>query len=410
VALCALTPARAAQAAAPAGTEGPGQARLSVVTFGPGDHTFSKFGHDALWLHDPRRPPAERDLVFNYGTFRFDSPWLIVDFLEGKLSYWLSVAPLSHTVAAYRAANRSVYVQDLALPAQTVREMADFLFDNARPENRAYRYDYYRDNCATRIRDVLDRHLSGRLRAASTGPARMTYREHTRRLTVDSPVLYLALDLAMGPVIDQPVTQWEAMFLPDRVQAKLAGLEDDAGVPLVSRSLVLFEADRPPGPEDPPGFGWGLLGIGIAVGALLAALGRVRGRAVQAVALGGMGVFVGILGTLLLVLWLLTDHDVTYWNRNVLLCPPWALAMPWLAVGFARARLRSQHLLMRVVSASAASAALAWLLAAFTVQSSAPALSLLVPAWWGAALGLWERSDRPGLALLLGRTGRRLRA
>jgi hypothetical protein len=123
-----------------------------------------------------------------------------------------------------------------------------------------------------------------------------------------------------------------------------------------------------------------------------------------------MGVFVGILGTLLLVLWLLTDHDVTYWNRNVLLCPPWALAMPWLAVGFARARLRSQHLLMRVVSASAATAAHAWVRAAFTLPSTAPALTLQVPAWWGAALGLWERSDRPGLALLLGRTGRRLRA
>jgi hypothetical protein len=374
-------------------------AYASVVTFGPGDHPFSKFGHDALWLHDPMLPRGQQDLVFNYGTFRFDSPWLILDFLEGKLSYWLSISTMQRTLAVYRAANRTVSVQRLALSPAKVRQLAEFLRDNAKPEKREYRYDYYRDNCATRIRDALDKLLEGRLAAASKLPAPMTWREHTRRLTVDSPGLYLALDLAMGPLIDKPLTEWEAMFLPDRVAAKLAQLEVNRR-PLVASTGVLFEAERAPTLSEPPGFRWGWLAVGVSLGACLFALGCGAGRWVrvtQASVLGLVGTVVGVLGTLLWVLWLFTDHDVTYYNRNVLLCPIWGLAFPLLAVGFARQRPRAQRLMMLLVVLSAVGSVVALLLAAVTVQSSGPALSLFLPLWVGAAAGTWQRCGRPFL-------------
>src|SRR4051812_20767419 len=206
---CTLGVAGSAHAQAPSPV--PPAPKVSVITFGPGDETFSKFGHDAILLSDPRQPPQRRELVFNYGTFRFDSPWLIIDFLKGKLSYWLSASSLQPTLAAYRRANRSVSVQELNLSPEAANALSAFLYENVKPENAYYRYDYYRDNCATRIRDVVDRFLGHRLAAASHGPAPLTYREHTRRLTVASPYLFFALDLAMGPLIDQPVTEWEEM-------------------------------------------------------------------------------------------------------------------------------------------------------------------------------------------------------
>ncbi len=373
---------------------------ISVVTFGPGDQTFSKFGHDALWVHDPRQPPKRRDLVYNYGTFRFDSPWLILDFLKGRLSYWLSVSTLERTVASYRAANRSVTAQELDLSEAQVAALTAFLEENVKPENAYYRYDYYRDNCATRIRDVLDRHLDGALRAASTAPAPLTYREHTRRLTVDSPILFFALDLALGPRIDRPVSEWDEMFLPSRVEAKLGQLTNARGEPLVRGRRTLFEAQRAPAPAAPPGFRWGWLLLGVALGGVWIALGRLRqgwARGSFAVGLGVTGFVSGLLGSLLLVLWLLTDHEVTYWNVNVLLCPVWVIVLPVLARDFARPVPRRAGLMMRLVG-GAALCSLAALLIRIVVpgsQHDEPALSLFVPHWLGAWAGVWIRAGRP---------------
>ena len=85
---------------------------VSVMTLGPGDHPFFKFGHDAIWIHDASEGS---DRVYNFGTFSFDSPRLIVDFLHGRMTYWLSVSGIGATVAAYEHENRSIDVQQLAL-------------------------------------------------------------------------------------------------------------------------------------------------------------------------------------------------------------------------------------------------------------------------------------------------------
>lgn len=394
-------PAPAAPAASSPGSEPAGLfPSISVLTFGPGDETFSKFGHDALWVHDPRQPPTRRDLVYNYGTFRFDSPWLIVDFLKGRLSYWLSVSTLQRTLATYRGMNRSVSAQDLALTREQALAITAFVRENAKPENAAYRYDYYRDNCATRIRDVLDRHLNGALRAASSGPAQWTYRDHTRRLTAGAPLLFFVLDLALGPLIDRPISEWEEMFLPGRVEAKLADSKLPDGRPLVRRTRMLFEAQRPPEPEAPPGFRWGWSCAGLAIGAGLWGLSRVRrawARVTLAAASGVMGLLWGGLGVLLLVLWLLTDHEVTYLNQNVLLCPIWALGLPFLARDFARPAPQRGRLLLALVGAAAAAALVALVLRVVlpASQHTGPALAFFVPQWLGAVLAARARVSAP---------------
>src|SRR5260221_2928184 len=219
---------------------------ISLLTMSPGDHPFSRFGHDALLVQNRRTGSA---LVYNYGTFAFDSPWLIVDFLRGSFRYWLSVAPLDAVMLQYARQSRSIVAQELRLSPRERRGVADFLAWNARPENRYYRYDYYRDNCATRVRDVIDRAVSGRLRDVARGRARMTLRQHTLRLTADDRPLYLGLDLAMGDLIDQPITVWDEMFLPARVQevvrlVRVPGPDGDQ--PLIRSEHTILDAHRAP--------------------------------------------------------------------------------------------------------------------------------------------------------------------
>lgn len=276
------------------GAGGAGEQRseltISLLTFGPGDHPFYKFGHDALLVHHAREGRDARDDVYNYGTFDYRSPTLISDFLKGRLRYWLSVQSLAATVAQYRAENRSILAQELALTPEQRRALADRLAHDALPANRYYRYDYYRDNCSTRVRDAIDTAVGGRLRAASAGPASLTFRGHTERLTADDVPVYLGLDLAMGDVIDEPITQWEEMFLPSMVEERVRHVGNvgnvgnvspstpAADVPLVARETLLLDAHRAPLRESPPRWGVRMGLIGSALGFALAALGARRAR------------------------------------------------------------------------------------------------------------------------------------
>jgi hypothetical protein len=380
----------------------PGAPVVSLLTFGPGDQAFAKFGHNAIWVHDPARPADSADLVFNYGTFSFNSPLLALDFLKGNLNYWLSVSNLSNTLAGYRAANRSVSAKRLAFTPEQAREVVSFLYNNARPENRYYRYDYYKDNCSTRVRDLLDRTLVGALAQASQKPTQYSYRDHTRRLTLDAPLLFFGLDLAMGPNIDRPITEWEAMFLPAAVDAKVSEIQVVQGertMPLVMHEQVLFRATRPDLPSDVAVSLWPWLLAGTSLGAALYLLGRTPSawsRYGFAALASLVGFVAGAAGAIMMALWAFTDHQVTYWNQNILLCPVWALALPVFAIDLARRQPKRPRLDFRWFAAVALSALLAMLIqgVAPASQVNGPALALLAPCWLGALLGAAERSGR----------------
>ena len=215
------------------------------MTFGPGDHPFTKFGHDGVLVEDAA---AGTSLVFNYGTFSFRSVWLIPKFLVGKYHYWLSVSPFSSVVAGYAAENRSVVQQRLELSAAQKRTIYAFLNWNALEENRYYLYDYYRDNCATKIRDLIDGATDGALHHATRGAATFTWREHTERLAGDDWLVYLGLDLAMGSFIDQPISFWQEMFLPAQLQEGLrrtvVSAIDANGAPTMRKLVTRRNDDR----------------------------------------------------------------------------------------------------------------------------------------------------------------------
>ena len=138
------------------------------MTMGPGKAVWERFGHNAIWIHDPERGT---DQAYNYGLFDLRQEKFLVRFLQGRMWYWMQGFPAQAYVELYRRANRSVWIQELEMPANAKRELQEFLEWNERPENRFYHYDYYRDNCSTRVRDALDRALGGRIQRLRRDPS-----------------------------------------------------------------------------------------------------------------------------------------------------------------------------------------------------------------------------------------------
>jgi len=358
---------------------------ISLLTFGPGDHPFTKFGHNGLLVEDKVRGTS---VVYNYGTFAFGSIALIPKFLLGKYRYWLSVQRLDATLAVYAADNRSVVAQELALTAQEKRMMAEFLAWNARDENKYYLFDYYRDNCATRVRDLVDRATAGALSRISTDPADTTWRGHTERLTADDLPVFLGLYVAMGNVIDRPITRWEEMFLPSKlaVGVKRAGL--------VARETVLLDARRPPLRPSPPSWSLRALLAGIVAAVGLVALGRVaargfRGaRALAGITLASLGLIFGILGCLFVFLWAFTNHEVAHHNENILPCTPLALGLAAHGVRMARGVPRSalHARTIALVGFACSLLGLVLKLLPWFSQENGLVLAFAIPVWGGAAL------------------------
>jgi hypothetical protein len=370
-----------------------------LMTMGPGTRVWERFGHNAIWIHDPVRGT---DQTYNYGLFDFRQHNFLLRFIQGRMWYWMQGFPAESYIEQYRRANRSVWVQELEMAPRARRELQEFLEWNERPENRFYHYDYYRDNCSTRIRDALDRALGGRIRQhTQSAPTGRTYRFQTLRLTANDPPVYTGLLLALGHPVDRPISEWEEMFLPLAMREHLRKLtvtgKDGAPVPLVRSERTLFESSDPAPPSKPPFWlpvylAGGLLLGGTAYG--LATGARHSGPArLGFLMLAWIWVLVtGTAGVVLAGLWGLTDHAAAYYNENILQMSILTLPLVWLLPGFVRGKRSSGRLTLGLAVAVAAISLVGLMLKLLPQfsQSNGQVIALALPAHAGLAAGLWR--------------------
>jgi len=313
-----------AQSSPPAPPEGEYQALL--VTYGPGEVYWERFGHNAIWLREPAR---NLDHAFNFGFFDFDQPNFLRRFVQGRMLYFAAAVPTERELGWYREAGRSVRVQALNLGPLEYAHLRDLLLEQVEPENRDYLYDYYFDNCSTRVRDVLDQALDGLLAEQFRTQAEvLTLREHTRRATERDYWYYLGLEIGLGEPVDAHATRWDEMFLPGVLAESIEeitrmgpnGLE-----PLVAEDNVVFEGTVAPLPSTPTPVWPRYLAAGLGLAALLILLARFAPAILgNGLALGWV-LISGTAGIGLLALMLGTDHAATRPNINPLLLNPVAL-------------------------------------------------------------------------------------
>jgi hypothetical protein len=370
-----------------------------LMTMGPGKRVWERFGHNAIWIHDPVRGT---DQAYNYGLFDFHQQNFLLRFIQGRMWYWMQGFPAESYVEQYRRANRSVWVQELEMAPQARRELQEFLEWNERPENRFYHYDYYRDNCSTRVRDALDRALGGRIHQSTRSAlTNRTYRFHTLRLTANDPPVYSGLLLALGQPVDRPISAWEEMFLPLAMREHLRELtvtgKDGAAVPLVRSERTLFEATEPTPPSTPPFWLPFYLGIGLGLGGSAYGL-ATRARRSRPARLGFLMLtwiwvlVTGTAGVVLAGLWGLTDHAAAYYNENILQMNILALPLVWRLPGFVRAKRSSARLTLGLATAVAAISVVGLVLKLLPqfYQINGQVIALALPAHAGVAAALWR--------------------
>src|SRR5689334_24068458 len=270
--------------------------------------------------------------------FDFNQPHFVWRFVTGDTKYWMEPIDLQSMLTYYKRFNRSILAQELNLtPAQRLK-LQQFVLLNALPQNKFYRYDYYRDNCSTRLRDALDHALGGQLQTSTV--SRMTqgtYRWHTQRLMTGNLPLYTGVTLALGRPADKPLSMWQEMFLPVRMANDLrtVTIADSVGdqIPLVRSESTLFVAGRAPEPATAPAYLPIFVAIGIIYAALLVILVRRaesggKGALFGATALATLwSLIAGVGGLALVFAWLFTSHYFMGRNENLMQFDPLSIAL-----------------------------------------------------------------------------------
>jgi len=302
-------------------------AEVSILTIGPGAELYDKFGHSAFRIKDTL---SGVDVVFNYGKFDFDSPNFYTKFAQGKLLYELGISYYQPFFESYVAQNRWIKEQTLNLSHSEKQAVSNFLWNNAKPENKKYKYDFFFDNCATKMRDVLWEVLGNNLEFKEDHiKEAFTFRQLIQQKLQANSWGSLGIDVALGSIIDRKAKPIEYQFLPEYIfeGAENAVIKRNGDTEsLVKKPNVLFKNTPTPAENNfllSPLFILGLLGILIIFITYRDYKRNVRSRYLDTF----IFLFTGLIGVFLLLLWFATDHTATANNYNLLWAFPISLIL-----------------------------------------------------------------------------------
>lgn len=392
--LCALCGTAQAQSPEPQAPS----LRVFLVTIGQGAVYWEKYGHNMLWFYDQS---AGIDEAYNWGMFDFAAPGFLKRQLVGDPQYQVQAFPGQLLLDHYRKADRGITLQQLNLTPQQAQKALERSRWNARAENRSYRYDYYRDNCSTRVRDMIDYALGGALQAASQDTVDQSYRAETVRLLDDMKLTQFGTDVALGRPADRRLTLWEDMFIPMRLRDALRGMQvrDSSGAlkPVLAREQLLYEGQRHKERATTP-VRWGpylIIGILLAIELFAVGWAGARGGIAEKAFRLEVGIWAflsGVLGAVLLIGWAATQHVFWYRNENLLLTNPLALFLAALApLSLWRARFTRAAAIVAIVLALLSAVALMLKGLPWSQQNIA-LIAMFLPPHFVIAYQLWLRA------------------
>ena len=302
--------------------------RISLLTCTPGTELYSTFGHSAFRVFDSIN---NRDLVFNYGTFDFDDPKFYNKFVKGKLLYFVSIDTIPSFLAEYDYYKRGITEQAINISCDEKQKLVAMLFENAKEENKYYRYDFNYDNCTTRLRDILEKAAGKQLDTKNILPKPNTTFRNLIHIYLDrggQQWSKFGIDMLLGNPMDKKVTNREAMFLPDYL---LMAFDSSAlnGKPVVNEKKILlnyFDAYKTKSGITP----FIVFGVLFLLIVVISFLSSNKWNLFFKIFDFFFFTFLGLLGLLILFMWFGTEHAMCKNNFNLLWALPTHLPVAFL--------------------------------------------------------------------------------
>ena len=212
-------------------------AQISLLTCGAGNELYSTFGHSAIRVYDAAK---NIDVVFNYGTFDFSTKNFYLKFAQGSLLYMLSAYGFDDFLESYRRENRSVYEQKLNISSHEKQRLFELLIENYKPENRNYRYDFFKDNCSTRIRDIFQKAFGEKLKFSNHNTqGNKTFRQLIYPYLEKMQWSKFGIDVLLGVPTDAKASNADYMFLPDELM-KNVDTATIGGINFASKAEIIY--------------------------------------------------------------------------------------------------------------------------------------------------------------------------
>ena len=291
--------------------------RLSLITCSSGDELYSIFGHSALRAYYPE---SGRDIVFNFGLFDFNTPNFYIKFIKGQLKYMLGIQYMPDFIAQYEWEGRGVKEQILNLTVEQTTEVMERLEYLYRPENRYYLYSFLYKNCTSELRDIIIP-LTNRVQELKNLPSGVTDRELINRYI--NGWTKFGISLILGSSLDKEVDIYQTMFLPENL-FNITGEIGNGDIILVKEDITLLEdslEERASKSLISKIFSPITVFAALLALMLLVFLKRRCSRTFDNLFLGS----IGLLGSVMLLIIMITEHRELYSNYNLLWCNPFYL-------------------------------------------------------------------------------------
>jgi hypothetical protein len=301
------------------------KADIYLLTCGPGTETYSVYGHSALRVVIPEK---NSDVVYNWGVFDFATTNFAWKFAKGRLDYSLGISSYDNFLKDYFIEGRWVVSQKLNLETVDIEKLFLLIAENLKPENLNYRYDFFYDDCSTRIRDLIEKAVGEDLvyPPAESRKDMPTFRSLTGEYEKIIPWTKVGIDLIMGSPGDKRASFRDKMFLPVELKNGLSELfirRNAKMIPLLRNPEIVVDFD-------PPLYNGKLLTSPLVVFSVLLILviiltGYLRGkRANNIIDILTFSIF-SIFALLMIFFNFFTDHQQMKWNLNIMWLNPFIL-------------------------------------------------------------------------------------
>lgn len=295
---------------------------VSLMTISKGKALYSWFGHAGILIETP----SGSSVMVDYGTFSFSEENFLINFIMGRLWFCCYSSYARYELANADAEGRSVSKVVLPLTAAQKKAVIDFLDLNSQRDYRTYLYHHYNDNCATRLRDIIDYTTGGDFQTWAKAQPGESFRKQASKALSQNRFVLWALNLLQSGNIDKSATLWEEMFLPANLEKAVMeyfGLESELVVdnessyrhsPQKAQSNILFS-----------------ILMGLVLSAVTIVLSLYGKQTAMYIYSGVVNVVFGILGSVLFFMMFFTNHDVTWLNENILFVNPLLIAFAVIA-------------------------------------------------------------------------------